>query len=187
MATTRFLELVDARPNDVRSQLLYEDIDKEEDFFFPSLKYPGRDGDFKVNNPKVFRISEMYLIAAEAAILKSSPEQGKADGYINDIRTRRIGVDETLSDVTIDDILDERRMELFAEGHRSYDLRRHAREVYRWADFDERNETEHHGEYAGLDNGIIPFDYYRNIYPIPERELELMAPENQKIEQNPGY
>ncbi len=31
-------------------------------------KYPGRDGQIYVNNAKVFRLSEVYLIAAEAAL-----------------------------------------------------------------------------------------------------------------------
>jgi len=70
----------------------------------------------------VFRLAEMYLNKAEAAM-----EMGKvsvAVEAINPIR-RRAGIKElTMDDISLDRIRNERRIELAFENHRFWDLRR---------------------------------------------------------------
>ncbi len=71
----------------------------------------------------MIRLSDIYLIAAEAALRKSSPDQAKANSYLNKIIKRAI---PTASDVvaTLPMIDRERRKELVLEGHRLNDILR---------------------------------------------------------------
>lgn len=68
-----------------------------------------------------FRMGEIYLIAAEAAM--ELGDQDNARKYINAVRTRA-GIQEITDNVTLDDIVQERRVELAFENHRFYDLKR---------------------------------------------------------------
>jgi hypothetical protein len=68
----------------------------------------------------VFRAGEMYLNAAEAAFEKGDADEAKR--LINILRDRvKMPAKETL---TVDDIRNERFVELFIEEHRYWDLRR---------------------------------------------------------------
>lgn len=159
------------------------------DYFYPSADGifgpPGPDlrGDliaFNRNAPRFFkyddrsnstdpayimRLAEMYLIRAEALALGANdPSLGLPD--INVIRLRAGlgditgGAGYTLNDF-ITDLLEERKHELYAEGHRFSDLVRLGR--------------------LG-DVGIT--DGFRKVFPIPLFELQI--PGNQ-IQQFPGY
>ena len=130
----------------------YEDSPASAAAYYPQ-KYQGRGGSIYVNNPKIIRLSEVYLIAAEAA-LKSS-QGGKADSYVNTLRSNRIENYTDVSGVTIDDILTERRLELFTEGHNAWDYWRNKQSVV--------NTTV----------GEVNYDDYRTVFPIPRRELEI--------------
>ena len=65
----------------------------------------------------ILRLSDVYLVAAEAAVLTNKSD--KALGYINAVRTRANAA--PLSSVTFDDVWKERRLELALEGDRWYD------------------------------------------------------------------
>jgi len=71
-----------------------------------------------------FRMGEVYLNAAEAAM--ELGQTGKALGYANAIRERAgFGEDSwSTSDLTIDNLLHERRCELAMEDHRYWDMKR---------------------------------------------------------------
>ena len=76
-------------------------------------KYPGRSDfspqDVRVNNVPVIRLSEVYLIAAEAAVKLGDSEN--ADFYTNEIYKRANPDADDLENVDLDRILKERRME----------------------------------------------------------------------------
>jgi hypothetical protein len=74
-------------------------------------------------NIKMIRLSEIYLIAAEAALHSTSPDADGAAGYLNEIRKRAPGL-ELATATTISDemILKERSTELFGEGQRFFDM-----------------------------------------------------------------
>lgn len=88
---------------------------------------PGMPGDGKETNTavniKVIRLSEIYLIAAEAELHCTTPDRGQASTYLNKIRCRApqlAAADENT--ITDDMILDERSKELFGEGQRFFDM-----------------------------------------------------------------
>ncbi|MEL7677488.1 RagB/SusD family nutrient uptake outer membrane protein [Elizabethkingia meningoseptica] len=85
-------------------------------------KYPGNDYSDKVNDVKFFRISEMYLIRAEANYFLGRNDAGLQD--INELRKNRIRSGGQLNSVDLNTILNERYLELAYEGHRYYDLKR---------------------------------------------------------------
>ncbi|MEZ5022149.1 MAG: RagB/SusD family nutrient uptake outer membrane protein [Chitinophagales bacterium] len=93
------------------------------------LKY--KDVSFDSDPLYLVRISELYLIAAEAAARKASPDFTKASNYLNELRDRAGLEDITLNaDNTIDAILKERSAELCFEGpHRWFDLKRLNKDV----------------------------------------------------------
>lgn len=180
--TVDFLALKDANPNDIRFALLqYSTNDK---CYYISGKYPGRDGNIKINNPKVIRLSEMYLIAAEAAL--KTGDKVNAGKYLSDLREKRTTVDPRKYDksITIDDVLYERALELYGEGDRVWDVWRNQKSIVRYTSAAEK-DAKGHSDY--LTDGTIPFDYYQTIYPIAERELDLLPVADRAAQQNPGY
>ena len=92
-----------------------------------SKKYFGTSD--SVNNIKVIRLSELYLIAAEAAV-QADPVNGLATAatYLNTIRTRANPSATSFTASTqqemIDEIFNERRRELCFEGHLFFDIAR---------------------------------------------------------------
>ncbi|WP_195372031.1 MULTISPECIES: RagB/SusD family nutrient uptake outer membrane protein [Parabacteroides] len=161
--TESFKAEFDARPNDIRTQLIAEESDNGYTGFYPQ-KYKGRDGQIYVNNPKVIRLSEVYLIAAECALKEGNA--GEAARYINTLRQNRIAGYVDVTSVTLDDILMERRLELFTEGHTSWDYWRNGKSV--------------NNKFAGE----IKADDYRTILPMPMTEINVSGG---KLQQNPNY
>lgn len=105
------------------------------------------------NNERILRLSEVYLLLAEAQIA-----QGKSgDAAINEVRDR---VDLTpVSGATMDDLKLERRLELAMEYNRFFDL-------VRWGD----DETE-----LGPEKGLFHHGGYtaKNAhFPIPQAEID---------------
>lgn len=134
-------------------------------------KYRGRlNGGSTPSNPglndvKVFRLSEMYLIRAEARA-KGGIDGGDvaAMSDLNTLRTARIigYTDQNLSGTTLQlAILDERRKELAFEGHRFFDLKRNNLPIVRGADCATSAAT-----ICFLEAGN-----YRFVFPIPQAEI----------------
>lgn len=189
MASLEFMQLKKADPKDVRfgvvqygwwDWLPWENNDWDECYFI-SGKYPGRDGNPLVCNPKIFRLSEAYLIAAEAA-LRGSEGVRTGSYYLSELRRNRTTTDPDKYDAgyDLDDVLYERRLELLGEGHRAFDLWRNQRPVVRY-----NGSRTFHWCPRELDE--IAFDNYRVLLPIAVRELELMSAEDRATQQNPGY
>lgn len=117
--------------------------------------------------PKVFRLSEQYLIRAEAYSQKAQPDYSKAGKDITALRTARYssyGGSTTMSkDNSLDIIEKERVKELYMEGFRLMDLKR-------WhKGFTRKQQTQ------TLTNGStlkIEKDNPYFVWPIPQHELE---------------
>jgi hypothetical protein len=156
------------------------------DRFGSCLKYTGVDlkGDKGTSasavNVKVIRLSEIYLLAAEAALKLPTPDNAKAATYLNDIRKRAPAL-APATDVTIsmDMIVDERSKELFAEGHRFFDLIRLNRSIEFNDEFIDPVVLIPHRE------KIIDRTFYKIVLPISKTEIDA----NPAIadQQNDGY
>ena len=150
------------------------------------VKYPGNPKLYSsvtnyVNQPKVFRISEMYLIAAEAAANKPGGEAA-ASLYLNSLKRNRISgwVDQDWSGASlINEIRQERVRELFCEGHRMNDLKR-------WHIGFSRSAGQNPSLLMQGDNYAScsrPADDPYFLWPIPTAEMEA----NPQMSQNPAY
>lgn len=69
-------------------------------------------------NYPLMRYAEVLLLAAEANLMTGN--QAKADEYMNQVR-RRAGLPD-MSNITLSDLQQEKRCELYLEGTRAYDL-----------------------------------------------------------------
>ena len=129
-------------------------------------------------NIKVIRLSEIYLIAAEAALNASTPDKEAAASYLNEIRKRAPNLPPaTAATITDEMILDERSKELFAEGQRFFDMIRKNKIIEFNDDFQDipvstRNKT-------------IDRTFYKIVLPISQDEINV----NPAIgdQQNSGY
>ena len=143
-------------------------------------KYPGKGVDPLVNDIKMMRISEIYLIKAEAqAKLNSLPEAAQTVKELRDARfttPRGLPVYSDLSDA-LTDILKERRIELAFEGQRYLDLKRIGGELNLGVT---RNAVDCGSFSAPC---ALPRSSNKFTFPIPQAELNA----NSNIEQNPGY
>ena len=169
MVSNDLLALYDQ--NDIRYTAGFRttDVDNEKGRRW-TAKYPGKgESTPDANNIIVLRLSEMYLNRAEALKNGATIAGVTPESDINTIRNNR-GVDPILS-VTIQDIKNERRMELAWEGHHVFDLAR-------WGDALTRTDFT-----LGTMNQNIPFPDYRWALPIPQRELDV----NENLVQNEGY
>ena len=131
LASDYFLDLLGEDPTDVRWGVMEEDEyaqnNPDSHRMGACNKYlggPGMNGDGKGTatavNIKVIRLSEVYLLAAEAAL---SSDKEAAAGYLNEIRKRAPALaPRTKDDITLDDIDNERRKEFYGEGDRFFDL-----------------------------------------------------------------
>lgn len=115
-----------------------------------------------------FRLSEMYLIRAEAAAQNNRPDLAMAD--INTIRARANASLLTNSNTIIEDILLERRKELCFEGHLFFDLVRNQRGI-----------TRNDGCISNVCSVNYPSDKF--VLPIPLFNTNL----NSNLKQNESY
>ena len=156
-----------------------EDITNRQ-FYFPITKRyqdPTRleiSTQFSKRDVFVFRISEMYLIAAEAEMMKGNTS-GAAD-YINALREarsvegREADMMVTPGDIDIDFILDERARELATEFQRYFDLARTDKLIER---------------VRANNSDAQDIQDFHTLRFIPQSQLDAMT--NSDGYQNPGY
>ena len=156
-----FFESID----DADERKILFDFDAVGGFTYPTKYIKAGD----IDNTHVLRIAEMYLIRAEADLLRGA---GDPLADINAVRNRADLAD--LDAVTLDDILAERKIELAFEGHRWFDLLRTGRAL----DFlNSVPRTNTPGAPAQLT------DATRQVFPIPNDELNV----NPNLVQNNAY
>ena len=97
-------------------------------------KWPGTDAttpSFE-NNYVIFRLSEVYLNAAEAGVKIGGASAVKGLNYLNAIVQRANPAKEvTAAEYTLDRVLEERSKELIGEGHRFFDMLRNGKTIVR--------------------------------------------------------
>lgn len=195
--------------------LAYSDTDIRFDAFFTAYsplkvegenyagyvfnKYPGNPAlrttettNNNLNKAKPFRLSEMYLVAAEAAATDGAAKnETKANEYLTTLIKARDPqyTATTLSGATLlRKVKEERGKELIGEGFRLSDLRRWNEGFKRTSGFGVFS-----GVLAELENAVAPvynnITYqagdYRFVWPIPFREMQV----NPQLtgQQNPRY
>ena len=138
-----------------------------------------------MNMPKPFRLSEQYLILAEAAAMNNQPD--KANAALNTLRANRIidWEDANYSgQVLIQQVRDERTKELIGEGFRITDLRRWKQGFKRSYDYPAAWGLDAILVTAGL-SVQYSADDHRYTWPIPSDEIQVNP--QLKGQQNPGY
>lgn len=140
---------------------------------------PSRSAKDVVNSKRdafVFRLSEMYLIAAEASMKLGNT--GAAATYVNVVRKRAAlpGKSDQMTvsaaDMTLDFILDERAREFVGEQLRWFDLKRTGKLIERLTKYNPDAATN-----------VKP---YHLIRPIPRVEIDVLQNKTEFV-QNPGY
>ena len=116
-------------------------------------------------NFRAIRYADVLLMAAEANSRKASPNETKAQNYLNQVRARAFGNSSKASSSTgatlTKEIWNERRLELAMEGHRFFDLVRT-------------------GEAAAKIIGFVAGKH--EVFPIPQTEIDISG-----LTQNAGY
>ena len=136
----------------------------------------GSDPTFVDTDFPMFRLADVYLMYAEAA-LRGSGDQGLALQYVNLVRARAFNNTGagtiTAANLTLDFLLSERSRELFWEATRRTDLIRYDRFTsgsYLWA------------WKGGVASGKGVDDHLR-LFPIPAADMSV----NPNLKQNLGY
>lgn len=154
-------------PGDVRRTVFATAIDGGASVSF-SLKYSNHKGNF-FNNVPVIRLSEVYLIRAEARAKQGISKILDAQADLSLIRTNR-GLAAipalTVGQALIDAIFQERRVELNLEGHRFFDFKRRGLAIQKPSPL-----------------LSIPYSDFRLLGVLPNSQILL----NPLLKQNPGY
>jgi hypothetical protein len=173
--SNEIVSLIGTISTDVRRTIFYED-ELSATSIICLRKFFGGNQKWDLAHINVFRISEMYLIAAEAAARQGgSTNEINALQYLNLLKTNRNvpTVSGLAGQPLIEEILLERRKELCFEGHRLADLKRLNIGVIRG------NDTNN----PGNDGYDVPYPDYRFAFPIPQAEIDV----NGDIIQNDDY
>lgn len=140
-----------------------------------------------VTMPKVFRLSEQYLIRAEAYVMQG--EYGKAASDITTLRTARYssyGSTAMSKENAMTVIMEERVRELYMEGFRLNDLKRWAADPE--GPFKDKEYVfEREPQDQSLENGSslkVKKDDPLFVWPIPQHELDAPGSQIQPNESN---
>lgn len=125
------------------------------------------------NMPKPFRIAEMYLIAAEAALFKTNKDEAAAMNYLNTLRAKRGASNISATEsFLVAQMKNEWVREMVGEGFRLNCLKRWGDGVERMAPQTSLNAILEAGDAQTLN--IQPSDplYYKMIWEIPSQDLQ---------------
>lgn len=164
--STNLIAAFAAEPGDLRyTTLTRSGVDAKNRTSVFTTKYPN--GTSNQDDPNVLRVSEMYLIRAEANFRAGSAIGATPVADLN--RTRvRAGLAPLVAISSINDILVERRKELCFEGLRRMDLLRNNLPL----------------RSAGMPSAAVSTPTSdKVVFPIPQRERD----NNPNLVQNSGY
>ena len=142
--------------------------------------YTPSDGQLELNwgnNYRVIRFADVLLMGAELH-LDSDPVQSKA--YLDRVR-ERVGMPEVAA--TMENIRNERRLELAMEGQRYWDLQRYGQNIA------EQHISIQGSVKPGYQGDAPDFEISYNtaksgLFPIPQSEIDIS---NGQLQQNSGY
>ncbi|WP_339715199.1 RagB/SusD family nutrient uptake outer membrane protein [uncultured Kriegella sp.] len=179
IATQTFVDLLQTYEGDPRASLLTEDKEGTTAAFVKYINRAGGSG-LSIHNVPVIRLSEIYLIAAEACANGAGSGDPEALVYLNTLIDKRTTDFETFRatesglDLKVR-IAQERRRELALEGHGVYDYIRTGADIG-------RPETDHVNTGVNINNLNVSATSPKTIYPIPASEIEAS-----EMEQTEGY
>lgn len=168
----QFYADISADPLDVRHQMTAERKTTSGATVYYPTKWPTPNDN---NNTQVIRIAEMYLIRAEARILGPTVDIPGAQNDIDAIRDRA-GLGATTAATVpdlMDEIMDQRKKEFFAEGHRWFDLIRTGRALSTLSNL-ARSEGSTTYSLGNAD---------RQVFPFPSKDVQT----NPNLKQNDAY
>ena len=129
--------------------------------------------------PKVFRLSEQYLIRAEAYAMQETPDYSKANKDISTLMAARYitaaGSTTMNAGNALDIIEKERVRELYMEGFRLHDLKRWGKGFERTP----QDQSLSNGSSLKVDAGNPLF-----VWPIPQHEIESPGADIEPNESN---
>ena len=180
MTTTNFAvnAVVASRNTDIRNLMYEPGTTGRGPAKVECTKYMGKNGAINLDNAPVIRVSEAYLIRAEAASTTGSPVANLANALadLKFIKSRRYtnytGSAEEISDNALDlqgvfnEVMRQRRIEFAFEGHRFFDLKRLGMDLIK---------SPHYNS--------VPFTNTRILAPIPQGDVDG----NPNLQQNLGY
>lgn len=140
----------------------YQNTGKFLNKYAPLKRYTPTAGDGALNYPNDYveiRLADTYLLEAEA-LVRGNGDMAKAQMYLDKVRAR-VGLPSVPA--TLDNIYNERKLELATEGHRWFDLVRTGKAASVLAS-------------KGFKAGV------NEVLPIPLAEMN-----NTQLKQNPGY
>ena len=114
------------------------------------------------NNQRIIRYADVLLMAAEANLRATTANAGKAQTYLDLVRDRAFGDVDHRVTATVQNVWEERRLELAMEGDRFFDLVR-----------------------TGQAAAVLGASYNpatNGLFPIPQSEVE-----DSGLTQNEGY
>ena len=133
-------------------------------------------GEFADTDIPLIRLAEIYLNYAEAALRGGGGDLNTAVSLVNELRARAYGNDSgniSISDLSLDFILNERSRELYWEGLRRTDLIR----------FNQFTTATYLWPFKGGASQGKSVEEYRDLFPLPTNVISI----NPNLEQNPGY
>ncbi|TVR80414.1 MAG: RagB/SusD family nutrient uptake outer membrane protein [Saprospirales bacterium] len=140
-----------------------------------STGVPGSNATFPDTDFPMFRLADVYLMAAEAS-LRGGGSTSLGIEYFNRVRERAyqsVAGNVTMEEFNLDLILDERARELYWECHRRTDLVR----------FGQFSDGDYVWQWKGGVQEGTQVGAHRNVFPIPNSDLNS----NPNLQQNDGY
>jgi starch-binding outer membrane protein, SusD/RagB family len=169
---------ITARTSDVRNLMFELGTTGRGAPFVETTKFIGKNGFPNLDNTVVLRVSEMYLILAEARATVGSPVLDEAasrsalitlkrNRYTNYAGSTMEASDLLLSGSALrNEIMRQRRIEFAFEGHRFFDLKRQSMNL---------TKAPHYTD--------VQFTDYRMLPALPTREVDG----NKNLANNTGY
>jgi hypothetical protein len=159
----------------IRTGHIFNGVSDTRSFFIKYVdltKVPANRIDWPINFI-VTRYTDILMLKAECILHGASGTQGEVDAIVNQVRGRAALL--PISNVTLAQLLDERRKEFAGEGSRWHDLVRSGTietVIPAWIAVED------------VANQMQPFDKNYIIYPVPQSELDV---KQGLYGQNSGY